>query len=386
MITTKIVFDHRGRTKKNVPGPLEIRVTVDRKPYYVQTGVRVLRNEWKYDSVVNRLDAQEMNERLVIMLRRVEQEINVCLEKGFPIDVADIRHKVTSAVGSSTGSTDFIDWCEGQIEKLIVVEGTKKHYRTLCSRLRDYGQMGGWGDVTTEAVLDFDSWLHQRKTVSTAGIYTYHKCLKSLLNRADAMGKIQRNPYDRLKGKIKRGDKENVEYLTEGEMLSICNLRFEDGTLLQRAKDLFVFQMYTGLAYSDAMNFSIDNYKNIGGKWISNQERVKTGVPFVNQLLPPVVEVLKRYGMSVPRLDQADYNHALKLIGQSAGIKIKMHSHLARHTFATFMLRNGVKIENLQKMLGHNSIVTTQRYAKVLAQAVHEDFEMIAEKIKKEAL
>ena len=143
--------------------------------------------------------------------------------------------------------------------------------------------------------------------------------------------------------------------------------------------------MYTGLAYSDAMNFSIDNYKNIGGKWISNQERIKTGVPFVNQLLPPVVEVLKRYDMGVPHLDQADYNRALKLIGQAAGIKIKMHSHLARHTFATFMLRNGVKIENLQKMLGHNSIVTTQRYAKVLAQAVHEDFDMIAEKIKKEA-
>jgi site-specific recombinase XerD len=45
------------------------------------------------------------------------------------------------------------------------------------------------------------------------------------------------------------------------------------------------------------------------------------------------------------------------------------------------MLRNGVKIENVSKMLGHTNITQTQRYAKVLAQSVHEDFDMIAEKL-----
>ena len=66
-----------------------------------------------------------------------------------------------------------------------------------------------------------------------------------------------------------------------------------------------------------------------------------------------------------------------------AGITTPLHSHLARHTFATYMLRNGVKIENVSKMLGHTNITQTQRYAKVLAQSVQEDFDMIAEKMKK---
>lgn len=37
--------------------------------------------------------------------------------------------------------------------------------------------------------------------------------------------------------------------------------------------------------------------------------------------------------------------------------------------------------EFVSKMLGHTNITQTQRYAKVLAQSVHEDFDMIAEKM-----
>jgi site-specific recombinase XerD len=69
-----------------------------------------------------------------------------------------------------------------------------------------------------------------------------------------------------------------------------------------------------------------------------------------------------------------------------AGIKVRMHSHLARHTFATYMLRNGAKIENVSRMLGHTNITQTQRYAKVLAQSVHEDFDRVAKKIGTAAL
>ena len=64
----------------------------------------------------------------------------------------------------------------------------------------------------------------------------------------------------------------------------------------------------------------------------------------------------------------------LKMLGMAAGITTRLHSHLARHTFATRMLRWGVKIENVSKMLGHTNITQTQKYAKVLAQSVHEDF------------
>ena len=186
-----------------------------------------------------------------------------------------------------------------------------------------------------------------------------------------------------LKGRFKRGDKESVEYLTEEEMERFMALVVPEHTAMGLAKDLFVFQMYTGMAYSDVMAFDISRYHKVGRKWVANGERIKTGTPFVSQLLPPAIEILKKYDYKLPYLDNADYNHSLKLLGQMAGISTKLHSHLARHTFATYMLRNGAKIENVSRMLGHTNITQTQRYAKVLAQSVHEDFDMITKKMKK---
>ena len=85
--------------------------------------------------------------------------------------------------------------------------------------------------------------------------------------------------------------------------------------------------------------------------------------------------------MNLPKMTNQVYNRELKLLGMACNIAIPLHSHLARHTFATFMLRNGAKIENVSRMLGHTNIKQTQRYAKVLAESVHEDFDMIANKI-----
>jgi len=148
--------------------------------------------------------------------------------------------------------------------------------------------------------------------------------------------------------------------------------------VLEVVKDLFVFQMYTGLPYSDMQAFDIGDYKWDGKTWRHVGERIKTGVPYVSQLLPPSVKVLEKYGWKIPRLSNADYNRHLKSLGTMAGIKTPLHSHLARHTFATWMLRNGAKIENVSRMLGHTNITQTQRYAKVLAQSVHEEFDRMA--------
>lgn len=106
------------------------------------------------------------------------------------------------------------------------------------------------------------------------------------------------------------------------------------------------------------------------------------------------------------------------MLAAAVGTNTRVHSHLARHTFATRMLRMGVKIENLSKMLGHcaadlcralgynngrdaiarhcdegdvvkrdtpttsgTNITQTQKYAKVMALSVHDDFDMVAGKL-----
>jgi integrase len=194
-------------------------------------------------------------------------------------------------------------------------------------------------------------------------------------------GIIDANPYDRLKGEFRKGINDNVEYLTEEEIKAIESLQPMEGTQMAMARDLFVFQMYTGLSYADTQVFDIADYRYIDGVWTNRGERVKTGVAYVSDLLPQAVEVLERYGMQAPKVGNVQYNQSLKVIQQALGIRTRLHSHLARHTFATRALKMGVKIENVSAMLGHTNITQTQRYAKVLAESVHDDFELLRQKL-----
>ena len=387
-ITNAIVWDHRGRVPEGQAGQLEIRITYNRKSYYIGTGIKVRRSEFVAGKIVNCMAAEELTNRLQIIYAKTMALINEYISESREIDVVDIRRRVFRVVENSSGSAVFLEWCAAQVPRLKVKAGTRNHYDTLITRLREWNEMQRWQDVTVENIMAFDYWLHQLKNdakepISDAAVYNYHKCLKALINRAVLFDKLAQNPYTKLRGKLARGEKENIEYLTEEEMQRFEDLQLPAGTPLDKAHDLFVIQMYTGLSFSDAMAFDISNYKRDGDRWIYTGERIKTGVPYVSYLLPPVVRVLEKNGYKVPQMDNADYNRHLKALGLMAGISTSVHSHLARHTFATFMLRNGVAIENVSKMLGHTNITQTQRYAKVLAQSVHDDFERIAQKLKK---
>lgn len=382
-----IVFDHHGRTADGAEGPLEVYFSNQRKPYYINTGVRVRREEWA-GRVIRRPDALVLNERLQTILNKVVTIITRLIDDGQAIDAAAVRKALWN---EDAAKEDALKWLEEEARRMPIKPSTLKHYSTLLTRLRQWGALSSWRDVTVENIMRFDSWLRTNAPVdrnllrdenathmSTSAVYTYHKCLKALLRRAERVGKVNRNPYSLLQGQFKKGEKENVEYLTDEEMDAILNFRPLPSSLLYKVRDLFVIQMFTGLSYSDMQAFDISNYHLIDGVWRYTGTRIKTGVPYVSQLLPPVVEVLERWRWEVPHLSNQKYNHLLSVMGEVLGIKAEMHSHLARHTFATYMLRRGVPIEHVSKMLGHTNITQTQRYAKVMAEDVHNDYARIA--------
>ena len=403
MITLSLVYDHRARTPKGEEGPVEVRVTVNRKPYYINTGERVCKNRFVAGTIKDTKDMNDadiLNERLRTITAFVEQEVNKCLDERKEIDVADIRRKVWSLGVATDGNgedTSLIDWIKERAKLLSVSKGTRMKYFTLCNKMLEYGKITRWQDLSVESIYDFDTWLHQQdvhlsenqlnagmepRKMGDTGVSAYHKSLRAMLNRALKMGKIQANPYDRLRGEFKHSKRETTEYLTEDQMQKILDIEPVQGSQVDMARDLFIFQMYTGLAYVDTQRFDATQYREVDGKWKFIGERVKTGVPYVSMLLPPVVEVLKKYDWHVPKMNNQKYNQLLKAIGMVIGIE-HLHSHMGRHTFGTWMLSNGAKIENVSRMMGHTNITQTQRYAKVLAKDVYDDFDMVAEKMEK---
>lgn len=389
MITATLVYDWRKKANKDKKGSVDIRVTLNRKSYYISTGVKVYPKKWYDGFVINTVDSDELNERIHALLAVANKTINESIRNGVAVSIDEIKKNVKAATGADGGSRrDMIDWIAEQVDSLTLAPGTIKHYNTLVTRMNEYGGLMRWSDLTTENIYKFDAWLHKLPGVpgksdhiSDGGVWTYHKTLKALLNRAERFGKIDRNPYVRLNGQFKRGDNENTEFLTEHEVDAIVDMKLRKGSELYNARDLFVFQMFTGLSYGDTQVFDMSDYKKVDGRWINVGRRIKTGVSYVSELLPPVVDVLERHGWMVPHVSNQVYNRALKTLGEKAGIATPLHSHLARHTFATRMLAMGAKIENVSRMLGHTNIRQTQRYAKVLAESVYDDFEMVRKKM-----
>ena len=402
MIRISLVYDHHKRTPKGEEGPVEVRVTVNRKPYYINTGVRVraerlVGNCIRDDEQSN--DADLLNERLTTIIGLVEKEVNRCLEQRMPINVADIRDRVWNITADKKDDDDeptLIKWIKDYVATADMAKNTRLHYLTVTRRLMEYGKILRWEHLTVDNIYAWDVWLRHQEVpltknqkaagmepqlISSDSVYNYHKYLKSAINKAMKFRILAVNPYDQLKGVFKRSRRDVVDYLTEDQMQKVMSLTPVPGSQVAMALDLFIFQMFTGLSYSDTQIFDISQYRQIDGKWLHVGQRVKTGVPYVSQLLPPVVEMLQRNGWQVPKMNNQRYNQMLKAIGMVIGIE-NLHSHMGRHTFATYMLSNGAKIENVSRMLGHTNITQTQRYAKVLAKDVHDDFDKIAKKLK----
>lgn len=396
MIKTAIIYNHRGRFGKDGTAPVEVRVTIDRRAYYINTGVSVRPREWKFRQIVNRGDADTLNERVAIMLERVDRIVNERLQAGTEseIDFEEVRRLVFSpdARRSVDDAEDMLAWMESEIDRLDVAKGTLNHYRVSVAALVKSGVMNRWSDLSPENVRRFDAFLHKIKKHQTdaermagipwkyigqATVRNYHKDIKALLGRALKFGIIQSNPYDCMKGEIKRGDVETVEFLTDDERSRIEGLKMNEGSMLAVVRDLFIFQCYTGMAYADMQAFSLEQCQRDGDALIYSSPRVKTGVTFYIRLLPKAREIAEKYGGRLPKVSDQTCNANLKTIASETGITKKLTTHVGRHTFATWALRNGVPIERVGKMLGQRKIVTTQRYAKLLAQDVYAEFDKL---------
>ena len=434
MISTAIIYDRKKQTSGEKEGPLEVRITYARKSYYINTGIRVRAKHWA-GAVVNRPDADALNNRLRIIVARVNEKANEYIEQRKPIDVKVIKEYIYDGCKVGSQQDRLLTWIEDQVPTLNVTEGTRRHYELMLERLKSFGRLKSWSDLTVDNIYAWDAWLHglinvnakqpssdnagePHCTISEKAVYNYHKCLKAMLNRAKDCGIIDISPYDRLKGRFKKGEDDNMEYLTEEQMRKILTNHPERGTALEAARDLFVFQMLTGMAFSDAQEFDIAQYREVtcsgsrdtiagqltkegdgegsrdciagqwtkeGDKssesrrkqWVYVGERKKTGVAYVSVLLPPVVDVLERHGWRVPKMSNQKYNYTLKTLGAAIGIP-RLHSHLARHTFATYMLSRGVKVQNVMRMMGHRRIEQTLKYAKILTKDVQEEYERVA--------
>jgi site-specific recombinase XerD len=183
------------------------------------------------------------------------------------------------------------------------------------------------------------------------------------------------NPFKDFHCRYKNPDR---PYLTESELKKLYIQVFPNDRLA-RVRDLFLFQVYTGLSYADVTGLTPSNFEiGIDRKQWVIINRVKTGTRSAIPLLPVALEILNKYDYKLPVYSNQKLNVYLKEVARACGITKKLTTHIGRHTFATTVcLGHGVPIETVSKMLGHTDIKTTQIYAKITDNKVANDMQKL---------
>jgi site-specific recombinase XerD len=376
--TMRFVFDRKHVATRNKKGLVQIEVTSEGKRKWIGTSVKLYADQWnEKKKVVNSVHSIQLNAMLDGMMSKLNDFILDLFRNDQQFDF----EKLNAFLEKSNHSDSFIDFVRIRIEdRTDIEESTRKQHRTLLQSLEKFGKLNYMDDLTKANITLYDEFLHQQE-ISQPTIYNYHKRLKRYLHEAMKFGLLNEDPYVGLH--FERGRFEKRKYLTEEElkMIRTCKINMPS---IDRIRDLFLFQCFTGLAYADFEKFNFEkDVEERNGKYIVSDRRKKTNEDYKIVLLTPAIEILKKYDYKLPIISNQKYNVSLKVVAQYAGIDKNITTHMGRHTFAVFALNNGVPIEIVAKMLGHTNIRTTQVYAKVLNSEVEKGFDLLESKINK---
>lgn len=151
-------------------------------------------------------------------------------------------------------------------------------------------------------------------------------------------------------------------------------------------RDLFLFACYTGTSYADTVSITRENLftDEKGCLWLKYRRKKNELLGRV-KLLPEAIALIEKYKDEnretlFPVQLYATLRANMKGLRIMANLSQDLVYHAGRHSFASLVtLEEGVPIETISRMLGHNNIQTTQIYARVTPKKLFEDMDKFIE-------
>lgn len=369
---TRFVFDRKKQATRKKEALIQIEVLHNAKRKFFGTGVKVFLHEWDdKHHIKNRVDAIELNERIETVKSEIDKAI-LELHKGGIEFSFDMLERFLQSKQNKAKAVLFPEWIKKSInERKDLRDSTKKSQRKIYNLLNDFGKIKYFNELTPTNIHKLDKWLHD-KGLKQSTCWSYHKVLKIYIHEAMRLELIERDPYDGFR--ISKGHCTEERFLTSDEIDVIANVKLPNASL-QKVRDLFLFQCYTGLSYTDLYSIDLSRIRNDHGVDYVKGHRSKTGVEYVFVLLPIAKAIVDKYEGKLPKFSNAQYNMRLKIVAEYAKIDKPIASHWGRRTCATMLLNKGFTMETVSKVLGHADIkVTQEAYAKMLDKTVIKQF------------
>ena len=373
----KLVYDRKKRATNTHEGTIELRVLFQCKQKFLSTGVAILPRQWdeKNECVKLRNDATSLNKALSLIKNAAVDLLMEMVQQGI-VDLSRLSEVLKPKVNDLT----FHEYMKERIEKRNVSENTRERYVSFYKIfVEEYGKMINFSDITEAGIRDYDEWLHKRMVnghlMQQSTIYSHHKYLRLFIYDALTDGHVDKNPYQSRRIKIDHGEGGQIPCLTINQVETIEGLDLVG--FLDKTRDLFLFQCYTGLAFADMQKFRLKDYaQDEDGKYLIKGQRTKTDTTYIFVLSEKALAIVGKYKGRIPSISNQKYNQYLKVIGQMIGVPT-LHSHMGRSTFASTCLNQGMNTDVLKHALGHTTTIQTNRYATMQDNTIKRAFEDI---------
>lgn len=374
-----LVFDRKKKATPTVKAPVTMMITYNYQQKLISTGIMLNSTQWRNGKIVNCPDIIQISQTLDKLLSNVRQVILQMMEEG-NVNLSTIPQRLRRLIDKRMS---FREFCEQRatVRKFGKKKDTQERYKRFLRLFSSWGKIKTFEDITESNIISYDKYLSKRGMRNYSKWNNYHRFLNSFILDAIDEGYLRRNPYRWIninKEKTVHGYRrcltpEEFRRLKSSPMPTDC---------ITRVRDLFVFQTYTCLSYSDLRDFDSRMIQEVKGMSVYVGKRHKTDISFTIPIITPALDILHKYEGKLPVISNVRYNGYLKIVAQSARIDKPISSHWARHTGATLLLNEGVPMQIVSKICGHSSTkITEQVYAKLLDETVIDAVQEIEGKL-----
>lgn len=356
-----------SKVGRNGKAPIEIGITLNGK----RTFIALPRKE--EPDVFKKAFTSRRSSDIKEFTKAVETNVNMAMTEltrhGMPLTASNIKEYIKSGGIKTYTIGNLFDDYLAYYKKRVGVDLTQGSYRKFELSKELFFSKSGMKEedevtkITNVVVLNYYAEL--KKTYKNASYASYMAKLKTIIKFGIDNGKLSTNPFSTVK--IQR-DKPEIEVLTDKEIEAIRNVELCPS--LDRVRDCFLFQAYSGLSFIDLEHLTREDIQEDNGIYYIRKKRIKSGVEYIAVLLPGALQLLKKYDYRLPVISNQKTNVYLHQIENITGIRKSLHSHAARHTYA-FLLLNKYKVraETTARAMGHTTPKTTLKfYANISAE------------------
>lgn len=389
----------KDKQRKDGRAPLYVRITENRKSRFTALGYYLLEKEWdgeKEKVTKAHKNSARMNAALANERTKYQSLIVEITEKKKSIRKQSIKEVLVAGA-----KMDFETYAKEQIQLLRESKrfGTANFHEQSLKRLnlfRAHSNMKplNFGDFDYDFIADYEQFLRVNRESGDNTVRASLTMIRRMMNQAIREKKISRdlNPFPQYRIPKSR---QSVHFLDESQLFALEAMNLEPDSNPWHARNLYVFAAYGGgLRISDILRLKWHHVHGDKLRIVTQKTGATVSFPLsakarrivdlyrpekvdFQEYIFPMLSGLPRDANPVILYEESRkrnglVNVHLRNLAKQLGLNHSMSMHTARHTFATMWLRNGGNLKYLQKLLGHCSISTTQRYLHVMDKDTDE--------------